>query len=210
MPDREASRVTADGWGLHVRKSGESVYVNPPLDGAVTTGEAFGTVSANAWIDGAGAPELTGAMFETGYQIGCGVDVSDGVDVEVGATVGVAPHADAGVEGGPSVNVELPNATGVSVGADATAHVNAGVDGKGEITPSVKAHLTPGKVTNVALASMPLSREFKRAAGGFSGAHLQINGCAGPVSIRSYATVASTSPTSVDSVAVYGDPQRIR
>lgn len=210
LADRELTRTTADGWVLHVRKSGEVINVAPPLDSSVTTGEAFGTVNGAAWIEGAGDPELSGALFETGYQIGCGVDVSGGADVEVASTVGVASHATTGIEGGPSVQVELPNATGVNVGADVTAMAETGVESKAELSPTVAAHINPGKVTNVALVSMPVSAKYKRAAGGFTGAHLQVNGCAGPVTIRSYVQLVTTSATSTDSVAVYGDPQRIR
>ncbi|MGV0870243.1 MspA family porin, partial [Corynebacterium kalidii] len=105
LPDRQISRTTADGWVLHASKTGESVNIAGPLDASATTGEAFGTLTGNVWIDGDGAPELTGAMFDAGYQIGCGVDVSGGVDVELAGTAGIAPHADAGIEGGPSVQV---------------------------------------------------------------------------------------------------------
>lgn len=210
LPDRQLSRTTADGWTLHVKKSDEKINLAPPLDGAATTGEAFGSLNASVWIDGQGSVDLTGAQFETGYQIGCGVDVSGGADVELAGTVGVAPHADAGIEGGPSVTVELPNVTGFEAGADATGTISGGVDGKAEASPTVSGHLAPGKVSTVALASMPVSQQHKRAAGGFTGAHLQVNGCAGPVTVRSYATIATESDTSTDSVSVYGTPQRIR
>ncbi|MGP5660230.1 MspA family porin [Corynebacterium falsenii] len=210
LADRELARTTADGWVLHAKKSDELINLAPPLDGAATTGEAFGSLNGKVWIDGAGDPALTGAQFEMGYQIGCGVDVSSGADVEVASTVGVASHANVGVEGGPSVQVEVPNTTGAQVGADATGKAEAGAESKAEVSPTVAGHLNPGKVTNVALATMPISNQYKRASGGFTGAHLQINGCAGPVSIRSYVQIATVSPTSMDVVAVYGDPQRIR
>ena len=92
----------------------------------------------------------------------------------------------------------------------ALAKAEAGVESKAEVSPTVSGHLNPGKVTNVALATMPVNPQYMRAAGGFSGAHLQVNGCGGPVSIRSYVQIATISPTSTDTVAVYGDPQRIR
>jgi hypothetical protein len=210
LPDRQVSRTTADGWVLHASKTDESLNIAAPLDSATTTGETFASLTGNVVIDGAGAPELTGAMFTTGYQIGCGVDISGGVDVELAGTAGVAPNATAGVEGGPSVQVELPNITGVSAGADATARGEVGLDGKIEASPTVSAHLNPGGITDVDLVSMPINPEYKRASGGFTGAHLQVNGCAGPVSVRSYVTVSATSPTSVDAVSVYGTATRIR
>lgn len=249
LPDRYAERVTADGWVLHALKEGEKINVAPPLDSAATTGESFGTVTGRVWIDGQGNPEISGALFESGYQIGCGVDVSGGVDYDVTGTVGVAPHGTVGMEGGPHINggveggpsanlggeagpevkVTLPDgsltagadakvkpevggdATGkLEMGGDATAKGEFGVDAKAEVTPTIRGHLHPGKVTNVALVSMPIDPRFQRAGGGFTGAHLQVNGCAGPVTVRSYVTISAKSATSVDSVSVYGDAQRIR
>lgn len=210
LPDRGETRTTDDGWNLHTEKLGETLTIAPPLDGATGTGEAFGTVHAKVWIDGDGAPELTGAWFTTGYQIGCGIDMSGGIDLELATVIGSSPHATAGLEGGPSVQVELPNITGVNAGADATGKGEVGIDGKFEAAPTVSTHLNPGGVTNVDLASFPVDPGYKRASGGFTGAHLQVNGCAGPISIRSYVTISTTSPTSVDAVSVYGDSRRIR
>ncbi|KAB3519018.1 hypothetical protein GC425_09820 [Corynebacterium sp. zg254] len=229
IADRHVARTTADGWVLHVDKVNEAINFAPALDGGVTTGEAFGSLSGRSWIDGASDEELTGAFFETGYQIGCGVDVSDGADVQVAGvagvspSVGVAPSAeagvDAGVQAGPSVQVSLPDGSG-TVGADAKgdagakfgAKVNseAKADSRFEVAPTVNFSLKPGGVTNVTLAGYDMNLDKKRAAGGFTGAHMQINGCAGPVSIRSYVSLSTVTDTSVDSVAVYGDARRIR
>lgn len=249
LPDKELRRVTADGWQLHVKKVEERLHIASPLDGAVTTGEVFGSLNASAWIDGDGFPQLTGAVFEAGYQIGCGVDVSSGADVSVSGNFGVAPHASLGVEGGPdgrvgveggpsvgtgveagpSVKVSIPDGTGTlgadakakakadadatgkaELGFDATGKAETGVDAKAEVAPTISMHLDPGKVNSIPLVSMPINPEFKRASGGFTGAHLQINGCAGPVSVRSYAVISTVSPTSVDAVSVYGDARRVR
>ncbi|MCF4005645.1 MspA family porin [Corynebacterium uropygiale] len=210
MPDRVSDRVTSDGWVVHAGKFGERVFVNPPLDGSVTTGEAFGSVDFKGWIDGQGDPALSGAVFEAGYQVGCGVDISGGVDAEVASVVGSSPAVKAGVEGGPSVSVKLPNVQGATAGVDATGTVEGTVSGKAEVAPTVNAHLDPGGITNVVLVSMPMDPQYLRASGGFSGAQVKVEGCIGPVTVRSFATVSTTSPTSVDSVSVYGDPQRIR
>lgn len=128
----------------------------------------------------------------------------------------MAPSAEAGVDGGANAKVTLPQAQGVDVGADAGGKAGVGVDseakvdGKAEIAPTVAFHLDPGGVTNITLAGYNVNLDKKRAAGGFTGAHLQINGCAGPVSIRSYVTLSTVTDTSVDAVAVYGDARRIR
>ncbi|MEJ4099982.1 MspA family porin [Corynebacterium mastitidis] len=239
LENRYVEKTTEDGWVLHAEKKDETIHMAPPLDSAATTGESFGSLKAKVWITGQGEPELRGAAFEAGYQVGCDVDISTGVDYEIAGTVGVAPRVSGGVKGGPSVStgveggpkvglggeavpsvsVNLPEGN-VQVGADgkvkgetgadATGKLEGGVDGKAEVSPAIKGHLQPGKITNVALVSMPIDKEYKRAAGGFTGAHLQVNGCAGPVTVRSYVTISTVSPTSIDAVNVYGDPQRIR
>ncbi|MCF4007777.1 MspA family porin [Corynebacterium uropygiale] len=210
MPDRVTDKVTSDGWVVHAGKFDEHVFVNPPLDGSWTTGEAFGSVNFKGWIDGEGAPELSGAVFEAGYQVGCGIDISGGIDAEIAGALGSSPALKAGVEGGPSVSVKLPNVQGVNAGIDGTAKVEGSVSGKAEMAPTVSAHLNPGGITNVVLVSMPMDPQYLRASGGFSGAQVKVEGCIGPVTVRSFATVSTTSPTSVDTVSVYGDPQRIR
>ncbi|MDO4928559.1 MAG: MspA family porin [Corynebacterium sp.] len=215
--DRAVSRTTADGWVLNVQKLDEAINFAPALDGGITTGEGFGTLTGNSWISGEGLEPLKSAYFETGYQIGCGVDISDGVAVEttagasVSPSVGVAPSV--GVSGGPSAEVTLPSGEG-TIGAEASANAgvegNAGVDANAETSSTVSYQLNPGGVTNITLAGYDMNLEKLRAAGGFTGAHLQINGCVGPVYIRSYVSLATTTDTSVDYVAVYGDARRIR
>lgn len=90
--------------------------INPPLDSAATTGEAFGTLNARVWIDGEGFPALDGAVFEAGYQIGRGVDVSSGVDYDVASTVGLAPSVSSGVQGGVTAKQGVEGGPSVDVG----------------------------------------------------------------------------------------------
>lgn len=229
LRDHYSERTTADGWTLHVEKTEESINFAPALDGGITAGESFGTLTGKTWISGDGTEELNGAYFETGYQIGCGVDVSDGMDVQVAGvagvspSVGVAPSAEAGVDGGvqagPTAEVSLPDGAGrvaADARADAGARAGVGVDGEAavdsrfEVAPTASFRLNPGGVTNITLAGYGVNLDKLRAAGGFTGAHLQVNGCAGPVSIRSFVSLSTATDTSVDSVAVYGDARRIR
>lgn len=57
-------------------------------------------------------PKLTGAFFDTGYQIGCGVDIANDVLAQAGFAKGVAPHVDVVIAGGPRANVELTESAG--------------------------------------------------------------------------------------------------
>lgn len=215
--DRAVSRTTADGWVLNVEKLDEAINFAPALDGGITTGEGFGTLTGNSWISGQGLEPLNSAYFETGYQIGCGVDISEGVAVEttvggsVSPSVGVAPSGE--VAGGPSAEVTLPNfeaTVGANANASAGVDGSASVDTNAESSTTVSYQLNPGGITNITLAGYDMNLEKLRAAGGFTGAHLQVNGCVGPVYIRSYVSLATATDTSVDYVAVYGDARRIR
>lgn len=123
------------------------------------------------------------------------------------------------MQAGPHAEVTLPSGTatvGAEAQGDAGAKAGVGVDSeakvdsKVEVAPTVAFKLNPGGVTNITLAGYNMNLDKKRAAGGFTGAHLQINGCAGPVSIRSYVSLSTVTETSVDAVAVYGDARRIR
>ncbi len=193
--------------------------------------ELRGAVFEAGYQVGCGVDISTGVDYEVAGTVGVAPRVSGGVEGGPSVSGGVegGPKMGLGGEAGPSVSVNLPegniqigadgkvkgetgaDATGkAEAGADATGKLEGGVDGKAEVSPAIKGHLQPGKITNVALVSMPIDKEYKRAAGGFTGAHLQVNGCAGPVTVRSYVTISTISPTSIDAVNVYGDPQRIR
>lgn len=223
FPDREANQPTADGWNLRVNKTGESLYIAAPLDGAVTTAEAFATLRGGAWIEGQGDPAIDSGLFEMGYQLGCGVDISGGVDVQATNTIGLSPAASVnpsasntttldgiGLETtaeAPYVSVELPkinNAT--TVGVDG----NLGVDGNAEHSHTISGHIDPGSITNIALASREVNTEYNRANASVVGAHITTTGCVGPVTVRSYVLLSTETATSSDIVAVYGDPQRLR
>ncbi|WPF67686.1 MspA family porin [Corynebacterium sp. 21KM1197] len=184
-----------------------TVGVAPRVSGGVEGGP-----SISGGIEG--GPSVSGGL-EGGPNVGVGGEAGPSVsvnlpegNVQVGADGKVKTEAGADatakVEGGADATGKL------EAGADATGKLEGGVDAKAEVSPAIKGHLQPGKITNVALVSMPIDKEYKRAAGGFTGAHLQVNGCAGPVTVRSYVTISTVSPTSIDAVNVYGDPQRIR
>lgn len=213
----EANAATHENTALPLHGDENSIVIEGSENSTDTGGPGLGcvrshsaSVESSGWTDGEGAPELSGAVFEAGYQVGCGIDISGGIDAEIAGALGSSPALKAGVEGGPSVSVKLPNVQGVNAGIDGTAKVEGSVSGKAEMAPTVSAHLNPGGITNVVLVSMPMDPQYLRASGGFSGAQVKVEGCIGPVTVRSFATVSTTSPTSVDTVSVYGDPQRIR
>ena len=180
LADRFESTVTADGWELQLAKTGEVVNQVPNLATSLVSREGFVSVNANARITGQSDTGIDAGIFEMGYQVGCAVDVSSGVAIGLGFSIG------------PSVGVTV-SGTGPGAKADLSASVS----------PDISTTLLPGAITDVPFVSKDLSQE--RVAASVKNAHIKVDGCGGPVTIRSYAIISTTSPTSDDTLAVYGD-----
>ncbi|MEU7219937.1 MspA family porin [Nocardia iowensis] len=111
--------------------------------------------------------------------ISLGYQIGCQVDVTNGITIGLAI--------GPSISIGL---------------TNFGVGGSASISPSVT--LKPGTITTIPFATKPLTGRHGSITS--DQVHIKIDGCMGPVSLRSYAQVNITTPTADNSLAVYGDP----
>lgn len=175
VPDARDTTTTGDGWVLQVSKTEEVVNQVPNLAASKFSREGFVTYRAEASISGDGEAPVNGAILETGYQVGCGIDVSSGLAVGLGMSIG------------PSVGIS-------AVGPK--ADFGAGV------TPNVSTTLKPGTITDVPFKKKDLAND--RAGVSVKNVHLKVDGCMGPVSIRSYATFSTTSDSFDDTVATYG------
>lgn len=175
VPDAFESTTTGDGWNLNVRKTDEIVDQVPNLAASFFSREGFVSYRAEADITGPGRAPVNGALFETGYQVGCGTDVSSGLAVGLGLSIG------------PSVGISV---TGPK--ADLGA----------EVQPYLSTTLRPGSITDVPLKKKDLVNG--RAGVSVKNVHLKIDGCLGPVSIRSYVTFSTTSDSFDDTIAAYG------
>lgn len=177
VADRSRTVVTENGWSLSVSKVGETLDRYPNLASTPFTREGFVSLRAMADIAGNGNAEIRWGVLDVGYQIGCQVDVSNGLTVGLAATIG--PYA------------------GLSV-------VGPDIGGAASVSPSVSANLKPGAINTVAFASKALVDRHASVAN--DQVEIKVDGCLGPVSLRSFATITISTDTADNSTTVYGDP----
>ncbi|MGW4771540.1 MspA family porin [Nocardia sp. NPDC004278] len=183
MASHESSVTMEDGWQLAVGHHNEEANTVPPLNGIGTTREVFVTNQAYGSIAGHGT-KLQGVVLRTGYHVGCAVDLTS---ITLGATVNV------GFTPGILIQPGIPTPT-----------VGANIGPTASITPSFQVTLAPGKIAD--LPTGEKSIEDTKAFITTRNAHVKIDGCVGPASIRSYTIIAAKSAQADDSLAVYGDP----
>ncbi|WP_040816326.1 MspA family porin [Nocardia concava] len=175
VTDKSRQTVTDDGWTLTITKSGENLDRWPSLANSPVSREGFVSVKATAELTGHGAQRPTSGTVTLGYQIGCAVDVSSGVVLGVGATLGA------------SVGISFTKPPGVSA----------------SVTPNVSTTIKPGTIETVTLGTKPLTEA--RASITAEQVQVKVDACAGPVSLRSFATAAISTPTADNNITVYGD-----
>ncbi|WP_280265009.1 MspA family porin [Nocardia wallacei] len=107
-----------------------------------------------------------------------------------------------GYQIGCQVDVTSGAAIGVAIGPNVTIGVTSGIGGSATISPTV--YLKPGTITDIPFATKPLTGRHGSITS--DQVHIKIDGCMGPVSLRSYAQVNISTPTADNSLAVYGDP----
>ncbi len=108
-----------------------------------------------------------------------GYQIGCQVDVTSGVTIGLAI--------GPNISIGI---------------TTLGVGGSASIAPTVT--LKPGTITTIPFGTKPLAGRHGSITS--DQVHIKIDGCMGPVSLRSYAQVNISTPTADNSLAVYGDP----
>jgi hypothetical protein len=183
LPAHEQSITTPDGWRITAGHRDETANRVLPLNGIGTTREVFITNQAYGQIGGAGSP-LQGVVLKTGYHLGCAVNITS---LTLGAQVS------AGITPGINITPSIP-----------TPVVGATIGPTLSLAPSFTVSLVPGQVVDLPLGEKPLAGSEAFITN--RDAHVKLDGCAGPASIRSYAIIALKSAAADDSVAVYGDP----
>ncbi|MFD6161468.1 MspA family porin [Nocardia sp. NPDC060256] len=121
----------------------------------------------------------TGTAPVNAGTISLGYQIGCQVDVTNGLTIGLAI--------GPNISIGI---------------TTLGVGGSASIAPTV--NLKPGTITTIPFATKPLAGPHGSITS--DQVHVKIDGCMGPVSLRSYAQVNISTPTADNSLAVYGDP----
>ncbi|WP_233429810.1 MULTISPECIES: MspA family porin [Nocardia] len=177
VADTSREVVTDDGWQVRVSKVAENLDRVPNLAESPFTREGFVGLKAIADITGHGRVPVDSGSVTVGYQIGCQVDVSNGMTVGLSAAIG-------------------PN-VGISVGG-----VNAG--GSALAIPSVSFSPKPGTITTVPLGTKQLTGAHASIT--VDQVQIKVDACMGPVSLRSYAAVSTSTADADTYVAVYGDP----
>lgn len=177
VADKSRTLVTEDGWTLSVSKLGETVDRVPNLASTPFTREGFVSLRAVADITGNGKSEVKWGVLDTGYQIGCQVDVSNGLHLGLGFSIG------------PSVGLSI-------VGPDIGAHAS--------VSPNVSTTLKPGSISTVSFATKSVVDHHASVSD--DQAEVKVDGCMGPVALRSFATITISTDTADNSTTVYGDP----
>lgn len=180
VADKARTIDTEDGWSLTVTKTGEGIDRAPSLDADPFTHEGFVSLKAVAEIAGTGSAPVTAGSVSYGYQIGCQVDVSNGLQLGLGFSIG--PNASVTISYPPSLNV----------------------GGQASVNPNISTTVKPGGITTVTFGSKPLAGT--KAVTAAEQVEIKISACAGPASIRSFATATISTPVEDHSTTVYGDP----
>ncbi|MCP9625130.1 MspA family porin [Nocardia otitidiscaviarum] len=180
MADKYRQTVTDDGWTLAVTKTSENLDRWPNLAASPVSREGFVSLKAVAEVTGTGGAPITAGTVTLGYQIGCAVDVSNGVTLGLGLSIG------------PNASVTISQFPGVNIG------------GQASVNPNISTTLKPGAIATIAFGSKPLAGP--RASITAEQVEIKVDACAGPVTIRSFATAAISTPAADNNISVYGDP----
>jgi hypothetical protein len=177
VADVSQSADTDDGWHLSASLTRMTINSVPNMAATAFTREGFVTGKAAATIDGNGDVAVNSGTLVLGLQLGCQIDLSEGASVGGDADIGVNP----GFNGNP-LNDIGPYA---------------------DVEGNVSVNLLPGTITNVGLGK----KELKGRTGEIvvHDAHVKVDACGGPVSIRFFATAMIDTDKSDDSVNAYGD-----
>ncbi len=184
QPGHQRSWVTDDGWKASIASTHEKVQKVAPLSSVPTSREAFMSMRAVSKLTppaGQAGAAITGEL-EAGYMIGCAVQL-ESVTGSVGASLGIGGSGGGGVSGaGPSGNLSIsPQAL---------------------LQPSLSVTMSPGKITTVTFDKKAVGAG--RTSTTTREGHISIDGCAGPVAVRSYAILKTSTPKANDGNAVYG------
>jgi MspA len=178
IADVTQTAVTDDGWNLNASLTRMTINSVPNMAATAFTREGFVTGKAEATIDGDGGIAVNSGVLVFGLQLGCQIDLSEGASVGGDADIGINP----GFNGSNVFNNIGPYA---------------------DLEGNVSVNLLPGTITNLGLG--------KKALKGRTGeivvhdAHVKVDACGGPVSVRFFASAMIDTDKSNDSVNVYGD-----
>ncbi|MFF0498342.1 MspA family porin [Nocardia aobensis] len=107
-----------------------------------------------------------------------------------------------GYQIGCQVDVTNGMSLGLAIGPSVSIGVFSSIGGSAMLSPTV--NLKPGTIADIPFRTKPLAGRHGSITS--DQVHIKIDGCLGPVSLRSYAQITISTPNADNSLAVYGDP----
>lgn len=183
VADVSQSAVTDDGWRLSAALTNMSINSVPNMAATAFTREGFLTGKATATIDGNGKSPVNTGSVVLGAQLGCQIDLSQGASLGADADFGLA--------------------YGFGNGASGLSGILSSISPYADISPNISVTLLPGKITTLGLGK----RDLKGRSGYITvhDAHVNVDGCGGPVSVRLFTYAQISTDDGDDSVNTYGD-----
>lgn len=200
--------TTEDGLTLTIKRTAEQFDLKLPDNLSIFSHQTFLDTKGVATIKGAKGKDID-AHIMIGYQIGCMVDVSDGVTL-----VYHAPKLSTGVELENSLNA-MPSISGqgsadggggtiAGIGATSTLRPNAGL----EVPLGLDAMFTvrPGQILTFLVAEKDI--KGNKGALRYVGEPINIDGCFGFASVRSFITLWTKAPIEDSKITTWGKVTR--
>ena len=181
VADVTQSADTDDGWKLSAALTHMAINSVPNMAATGLTREAFVSGKAVAKIDGNGKNPVNSGNLLLGVQLGCQLDLSQGGNVGISGTLGI----------------------GFNVGSGAVGLGALGPSPYADISPNASINLLPGNINTLGLGKMSLKGRTGEVT--VHDAHVKVDGCGGPVSVRFFAYAQITTDNGNDSVNAYGD-----
>jgi hypothetical protein len=184
VADVTQSAVTDSGWHLSATLTEMSINSVPNMAATAFTREGFISGKAVAAIDGNGKSPVNTGSIVLGAQLGCQIDLSQGMNLGLSGDLG---FGFGGFGGGVSGVGGLVSALGPFA----------------DISPNISINLLPGKIETLGLGK----RDLKGRTGYITvhDAHVNVDGCGGPVVIRFFTYAQISTDEGDDSVNAYGD-----
>lgn len=177
LPDVSQVGDTVDGWTFTLTMTEMRVDAVPNLATSPFAKEGFVTAKAVAAIQGAGNLSVNSGSLVLGVQLGCQVNVGEGVDL------GVDPEVDI-------FNFDTDSTTSLIE------------DPVIDILPGVDTTLKAGDITVTGLGAKTM--KSRTATISVRDARVGVSQCAGPVTVRMFASARISTDSSDDSLNAYG------
>ncbi|MFC9556648.1 MspA family porin [Rhodococcus sp. NPDC056960] len=180
IADSSAAKTTVLGTNLEIAQTGQWLNSVISLNGTPFDKDVF--LGGNTAVTSSGGAPITAGTVDVGVEVGYLLDVSNGLSL--GGKVGITPQQALGIPVGG-----LPTLT-MSVQTPLEANW---------VVP-----IRPGQIVAVSLDKKTMTTGNGNV--NLDNIHFQINGAAGPVSVRTYSQWTASTKETDDSFAAYGPP----